>query len=342
MIDEQRIRLARRLCLFAHYHQDGIVAPHVVYYLNALRQAGFTTVVLSTAALDDEGCATLRETGAEVILRENRGMDFGGWIEACRRLFPIHAELLLLANDSVYGPLSDLSAFIDRLLAHDADFYGAVESQEIAPHLQSWFVLLRPKAYRSSAFITMMCTPMPNMADKLVLVTRYEVGLTQSLVEAGLHYHAAFSMSDRRGVSRLFPYNPAHLLWQEVIETGVPFLKIELVRINPMRVNSIREWATIVNAIAPEFITMIQTDLARRGTRPQLGFLTASSLQPIYWPEVRALVLSDYRRSLHDRDLIEKINTAAVRMILFVTRWPRLLHARFLVRRASRLNAGKH
>lgn len=332
MIDEQRIRAARRLCLFAHYHQDGIVAPHVVHYLNALRQAGFTTVVLSTAALDDEGCAALRATGVEVILRENHGMDFGGWIEACMRFFPIQAELLLLANDSVYGPLSDLSAFIDQLLSHDADFYGAVESREIAPHLQSWFVLLRPRAYRSPGFATLMCAPMPNMANKLALVTRYEVGLTRTLVDAGLRYHAAFSLSEREGVALRYPYNPAHLLWREMIAAGVPFLKIELVRLNLMRVTNIGEWRAVVADHAPVLAAMIEDDMAVRGTQPRPSFWAASSLQRIYWPEVRGLILSDYHRSPDGRGMAGWLRVTAIRTILSGSLLRRL-YARFLTTR---------
>ncbi|MEG8026189.1 hypothetical protein QP162_20785 [Sphingomonas aurantiaca] len=134
-VDLERLRRARRLCLFAHYHQDAVVAEHVLRYLQALGAAGFTVLVLSTSPLPDAECAKLRAVGAEVALRENRGMDFGGWIEACLELFPIEAELLLLANDSVYAPLGDLPAFVETLVDTEADFYGALESLEVAPHL---------------------------------------------------------------------------------------------------------------------------------------------------------------------------------------------------------------
>ncbi len=331
-IDEHRIRQVRRVCLFAHYHQDGIVAVHVLHYLRALRDAGFVTVVLSTASLDTEGCDALRNAGADVILRENRGMDFGGWIEACRRFFPLRADLLLLANDSVYGPLSDLSAFVDRLLAHEADFYGAVESQEIAPHLQSWFVMLRPAAYRSRAFTELMCTPMPEMADKLALVTRYEVGLTQHLAAAGLRYYAAFSLRGRDGIARRYPYNPAHLLWREMIDAGVPFVKIELLRLNRMRVTDTAAWPIVVGSHTPDLVAMIEADLTVRRPLPRPGFGMMSAWPQIYWPEIRATIVSDYHASPHGRGITGLLHLAVARSILALTRVPRRLHARWLSR----------
>ena len=294
-VDLERLRRARRLCLFAHYHQDAVVAEHVLRYLQALGAAGFTVLVLSTSPLPDAECAKLRAVGAEIALRENRGMDFGGWIEACLELFPIEAELLLLANDSVYAPLGDLPAFVETLVDTEADFYGALESLEVAPHLQSWFVLLRPAAYTSDAFAALMRTPMPEMGSKLALVLRYEIGLTRNLAAAGLRYHAAFTLAGRAGIAGTLPYNPAHLLWRALIEAGVPFLKTEALRLNLMRIGDIGQWRDVVARHAPDMVAPIEADIARRGMARRPGVLLMSRSRPIYWPELRPLILADYR-----------------------------------------------
>lgn len=335
-IDERRIRDAARLCLFAHYHQDGWVAAHTLHYLRALRNAGFVTVVLSTAKLRPDALNDLRAVGAEVILRENTGMDFGGWIEACIRFFPIKAQLLLLANDSVYGPLTNLSSFIDHLLSHDADFYGAVESLEIAPHLQSWFILLRPEAYRSSAFSALMCTPMQAMSNKLALVLKYEIGLSQALASAGLRYYAAFSFDEQQVIARRHPYNPAHILWREVIETGVPFLKVELLRLNRMRVVDAVKWRSVVASRDPLLASMIQQDLDHRGVEPLPRFGAMSAWPFIYWPELRRTVLSDYRSSSKRGDWRDSLHLVALRILVAFAVVPRRMHSRILSRKESR------
>lgn len=293
-MDVQRIRAARRVCFFAFYHQDAIVADHVVHYLRALVAAGFATIVLSASPLPPDQCARLEAAGVDVMLRDNRGMDFGGWIDACQRFFPLQAEFLLLANDSVYAPVGSLDAFIERLVSVPADFYGAVASREIAPHLQSWFVLLRPEAFQSEAFAKVM-EHRPH-STKLALVTDYEVGLSQRLLAAGLRYHAAFSLEGRGAIAAAMPYNPAHLLWREMIESGVPFLKVELLRLNLMRATDTAQWRAVVRTHAAELVPMIEADLARRGADKRPGLLAMSRLPAVYWPEVRALVLADARR----------------------------------------------
>lgn len=335
-IDEARVRNAARLCFFAHYHENGWVSQHTRYYLEALRDAGFVTVVISTAKLTPDALSYLRHLGAEIVVRDNIGMDFGGWIEACMRFFPINADLLLLANDSVYGPIGNLSLFIDKLLMHEADFYGAVDSLEIALHLQSWFILLKPQAYRSAAFAGLMCTPMRMMPDKLALVTQYEIGLSQQLIASGLRYHAAFSIGTRQGLARHYPYNPAHLLWRQMIEAGVPFIKVELLRLNRMRVTNGSSWKSILSNPPSTLSSMIQEDLDHRGVAPMPGFWSMSKWSLIYWPELRSIILSDYASSRDGAGWIGIVHLRALQIVALLAMFPRRLYARFSAIKASR------
>jgi lipopolysaccharide biosynthesis protein len=80
----------------------------------------------------------LRADCCDVLLRENSGLDFASWSAGFAKHAPMMGARLLLANDSVYGPIGDLRHGLERLTCRPADFYGMVESVEIAPHLQSW------------------------------------------------------------------------------------------------------------------------------------------------------------------------------------------------------------
>lgn len=307
VMDDASIRQARRLCFFAHYHPRGVVADYVLAYLAALERAGFTVVVLSTADLPDDEQAKLRAACALLVMRENVGLDFGGWIEAFRRFSPIAAELLLLANDSVYGPLSDLSAFIDRLTAVPADFYGAVESWENGRHLQSWFLLLRPAAYRSAAFTELMTRPIPADLPKIEIIRRYEMALMERMTAEGLRHHAAFSPAAGGMVAQEQQYNPSQLLWDTLVTRNrIPFVKIELLRDNPRHLAGLSRWRRLAGAS----LAMYEADLADRGARAPIGWREAwdrsvESETVAYWPEVRRLIASDaspagpLRRRLH-------------------------------------------
>jgi lipopolysaccharide biosynthesis protein len=324
---DDHVRKSKRLCFFAHYDEGGVVGEHVLHYLRALRACGFVVVVLSTAELSAFEQQKITALGANVVLRANEGMDFGGWIDACIRFFPIQADLLLLANDSVYGPLSDLGNFIDRLTAEEADFYGAVESYEIATHLQSWFVLLRPAAYRSTAFGEMMCRPMANVADKGDLVVRYEVGLTQALVAAGFRYHSSFSMASHGRIARHFPYNPAHIHWREVICAGVPFLKIELLRFNLVRVTDTDDWRDVIAKLAPHVVELIAADLTRRGRKSPPSFGAMSYAPAIYWPELRRFLIADFKEANGSGG---NVRLKALRVAMAVAWLPRRLYIHFI------------
>lgn len=298
MMDDE-IGRARRLCYFAHYHPTNTVADYVVYYLSALRDAGFTVVVLSTADLPITEQAKLSAACARLVMRPNVGLDFGGWMEAFARFPPQEAEFLLLANDSVYAPIGDLSAFVDRLTAAPADFYGAVESTELGPHLQSWFLLLRPTAYRSDAFRRLMTEPIPRDLPKMDIIRRYEWGLTERLAAAGLTHRAGWSPNRAGPIAKRLPFNPTHMLWRAlIVNKRIPFLKVELLRDNPTRIAGVAGWRRVVRARAPALVPMIEADAAARGARPIFRLFerfhwSVELDRFIYWPDLHHWVVRD-------------------------------------------------
>jgi len=286
----QSIQMAKRVCFFANYHEDAIIADHVVFYLTAIKDAGFSIVLVSTSLLPPSEIEKLSGICVQVILRKNEGLDFGSWITAVERFFPIRAELLLLANDSVYAPVGDLAGYIDRLCSVDADFYGAVESGELDTHLQSWFILLRPKAYTSAAFNKLMKFPMMATATKFDLIKAYEIGLTQRLMKDNLTYHASFSSQNLTGFASRHSFNYSHILWKELVQHGIPFIKIELVRQNPVRVTNVEQLREVVCEAEPNLFPLIESDVAKRG-RLRMKRWTEMTDQPmLYWPEVRFLL----------------------------------------------------
>ena len=294
------LRKAKRLCFFAFYHADGIVADHVMLYLCALRQAGFDVVVSSTAEMPPEEQAKLAAECALLVMRANTGLDFGGWIEAVMRFFPIEAELLLFTNDSVYAPVGDLPGFIDRLTAVPADFYGAIESFEFDRHLQSWFLLFRPSAYRSPVFLDLLARPIPAEMTKLDIIETYEVGLTRKLESGGLTYHAAYSPPRQSLIGRGGHLNAAHTLWRELIERGgIPFLKAQLLLHNPFGTANLEKWPEVVGRISPSLRDAIAADLARRRSAGGAGAPirwrdTLTARNPFRWPELQAFLRRDF------------------------------------------------
>lgn len=277
-------RWQNNLCLFAHYDVQGRVADYVLHYLKEIRAAGFDIVFVSTSALAQEEVEKLSPLAVDIIIRENTGHDFGSWMEAFKRHKGSPAGLLLLCNDSVYGPLWNLAATLRQLIAVEADFYGMVRSNEIEPHVQSWFLLLTPRAHRSETFNRFMDSQTAGFAKRQI-IENFEVGLTTSLEAAGLTSHALYDPRNHRAMPRM-PVNPTHLLWRRLITTyGVPFIKIELLRDNPTRV-SMSSWSKVAGAHNAEVVVHGKRHLAGRQRHPAMR---ANRLARIY----QAFCLSD-------------------------------------------------
>jgi hypothetical protein len=61
---------------------------------------------------------------------------------------------------------------------------------------------------------------------------------------------------------RRWPVNPSHAYWPLLLESGVPFIKVELLRDNPLRLD-LKELGGIVRALNPRLWPLIQNHLAR-------------------------------------------------------------------------------
>lgn len=326
---------ASRLCLFAHYDEHGVVGDHVIHYLVALKEAGFAVLVVSTAALNDAEAAKLRSQCDGLELRSNVGLDFGGWKDLVARVGLKRTEQLLLCNDSVYGPLIDLTSYLETLTRRDADFYGACGSIQHSFHLQSWFVLFRPSAFRSPAFATFFGDrSVP--ASKRDVVVENEVRLTTVLTEAGLRYACAYNPMTDGLISRYVPFNATHLLWRQLAAARlVPFIKIDLMRDNPLAIEDVAIGRPMIARISASLNDAVEHDLRRRRRRshpPGQASVKTSWLgrfgimDPVFRPELRHFIVRDFEASRSGRSTVLLLNGA----IFLVIRIAYLAFGRFM------------
>ena len=262
---------APRACIFSHWSADGEVAAYVRLHLEAIRSAGYVIAFASSGPLTPQAAASLEGLCALVTTRENVGYDFGAWRHVLQRTGELEADRLLLVNDSVYGPFASLPAFLDRLTATPADMWGAIESDAYGRHLQSWFLVLSPAARFSTTFRKMMHDPLDAKASKWALVQRYEIGLSQGLLEEGLRLHAAFRLDPQSAIANAHPFNPCGILWRRLVEGPAPYIKTSVLRSNPTLSAGIGGWRRVAERLAPEAAAAAAQDLSARGARPPTG-----------------------------------------------------------------------
>lgn len=285
---------ARRVAVFNHFDQNGVLHDFVLHYVRQLNEAGFTVVFVSNSPrLPRATIDPLLPLCALILRRANVGYDFGALKDGIAEIPSLERiDVLLVANDSVYGPFCPLKDIVARMDAR-ADVWGITDSWEHRFHLQSFFLLFNRAALQSPAFARFW-SGVRYVQSKGWIIKNYELGLTRALVAAGLRCRALFPYEaaiaalqeavedgalqtyacqvpkERKylraiceNAGRGEPLNGTHYFWDFLIERmGCPFLKRELLRDNPMGVPFIRHWEQVVGSAGSYDTAMVARHLA--------------------------------------------------------------------------------
>jgi lipopolysaccharide biosynthesis protein len=254
-----------RATILVHYDRDGVVDPYLLPYLNALRANASHFVFVSTATLSSTTQEELRTYCDTVIVRENVGYDFMSYQKGLESFDYTLYDEVLLCNDSVYGPLRPLEPLFRRMSKEPCDFWGVSDNHDMGYHLQSYFLLFKKPILQSSIF-THFWQNIEVLESKIEIIERYEVGLSQQLIKAGFtpqisttfqaskwqkwqiilkkltptniikKLHSLYHGKVR--IVRIGKINSTHYFWRDLITKGnLPFIKIELLRDNPLGVD---------------------------------------------------------------------------------------------------------
>jgi lipopolysaccharide biosynthesis protein len=274
-------RASGSAAVFCHYDRYGSVHDYVVYYLKCLGAAGFRIYFVSNAPyLKKEAVARLAPLCAKIIRRVNVGHDFGAYKEGILEI-PDRQKLrrLLIANDSVYGPLHPIDSVLDAMPPDAADVWGLTDSFEVKYHVQSYFVLFHRAALQHDAFDAFW-EQLPFVSLRGWVIHQAEVGLTQKLVAKGVMVRSlcpyehvtrkfweilrdtrALTRDDVRPEHRVhlqnllnaveagIPLNPTHFFWEILIgHLRYPFIKRDLLEHNPAAIAGVSHWRELVQS----------------------------------------------------------------------------------------------
>ncbi|HTW28270.1 MAG TPA: rhamnan synthesis F family protein [Acetobacteraceae bacterium] len=290
-----RIRLGPKVVVFVHFDRAGAVREYAMIYLRAFAEAGFSIVfVTNSGRLQPAAMSALQQICACVLVRRNVGYDFGAWREGFAHLALPRpdTELVVMANDSVYGPLRPLDDLLAQIDFERADVWGLTESWQSRFHLQSYFLAFRPEVLASEAWRRFWTAVRP-APSKHWIIHRNEIGLTQALIRAGFRVQSVWpytrllqvvdpELTDgepsrdpvqqvrrdharriREAMVRQVPMNPTSDLWRQLLLAGFPFIKRELLRSNPTQVPDVAEWQDLVERLLQADPGPIERDLQR-------------------------------------------------------------------------------
>ena len=300
---EGEVPLGPRVCVYVHWDGAGEVRDHVMHQVRSLAAAGMSVVfVTNSGRLREASMAALRVVCAGVIVRRNVGYDFGAWREGLAHLSLPRAntEMVVIANDSVYGPIRSLHEMFAAVDFDVADVWGCTDTWQSRYHLQSYMMMFSPRVVASEAWVKFWAGVRPTWA-KHWLIRLYEIGLTQTLIKAGFSCRAIWpyqslvgqidlklletfkeddedapNMADpivqarrshvlrlREAVTDRVPLNPTSDLWRQLLVARFPFVKRELLRDNPSKVPDVVEWRGVVGELSSASLAPIDRDLQR-------------------------------------------------------------------------------
>ena len=221
-------------CVFVHYDKDSLISPDCVHHVSKLSEYCDIFFVSSSESLakSPKEVAKVKSYCKQILIRKNSGYDFGCWSHVIRTNYSelCNYEGVLLANDSNWGPLHDFSDTflkINNLLA-DVDFLGLTSSTTPSWHLQSFFVMYSRRVF-SHPYFRQHWFNIGIYQSKFDIIMNYEVAWSTRLKRLGFCGMSLYGASTAS--------NPTHEDWKELLDSNYPYLKKELIRDNPLKIN---------------------------------------------------------------------------------------------------------
>ena len=247
--------MTKRLFIFAGYDRDGIVDETLLYYLNHLSGLGDIVFTMDTDLPDSE-LAKIQEIPhvLHATAKRHGEYDFGsykrGYAWARDNKLLNKYDWVYLVNDSVFGPLFDLTPALNKLESNNSEnafgMIGLHTTREMIAkyptHVQSWFVGVSKPVSNADWFADFL-GDVQRQESKDAIVWKYEVGLNKTLVAHGVNigvFERGFTGTD---------------VYSELIP-NFPFLK-------KLAVKNVPCMKSLYDNIAPDFAVAIKQCVKR-------------------------------------------------------------------------------
>jgi lipopolysaccharide biosynthesis protein len=218
----------KKIALYASYQTGKDLPGYVRFALRHLAATDFHVVLLTNdRELSEETYKFIADNDIELFLTQNHGFDFGMWHRYLKLKVnnPTagvaqesmgNLDRLLVLNDSIVYFQNNFEKFFAEAEKSTADVVSLTSSNEIYPHLQSFFLYMKQPAL-GAFFMHLFETP--EQEDFLSTVRHMEIGLSEKFVEAEVRTEALYPTEGKALFSA-----------RELIEQGAGFIKRKLLQ----------------------------------------------------------------------------------------------------------------
>lgn len=208
----------KRLFLIAGYDKEGIIDESLIYQVSSLSKLGDTILVMDNYCEAKE-ISKINQYVLFALCTRHGEYDFGSYKRAYQYAKEQNIlkdyDYVYMVNDSVYGPLYELKPYLEKLESKNTDAFGLVYNpNKHKPHIQSWFIGMKPRVFLSSWFDTFI-TSVSHQKDKSDICTYYELPFTSYLIDNDIAFSYLYKVKGR-GV-----YNKIKYLYKK----KMPFIK---------------------------------------------------------------------------------------------------------------------
>ena len=239
----------KRAVIFAHYDKDNIIDDYVIYYLNALKKIASDIVFVSCNPVENK--QVLDGIVTKIIDEPHKEYDFGSYKRG----------YLYLKN------------IFNAMNKKDCDFWGITKNNfgykkdkslfmTKRPHIQSYFIVLKKEVFLSEIFDKYI-NSIQKEEDKKEIISKYEIGLTELLVQNGFKYKVWINAY--KSVN-----NIVVLKWRQIIlKFQMPFIKCSLPRLKNKNVTTVAGYQDIIKQVSDYPIELIENNIERYGIKLQ-------------------------------------------------------------------------
>lgn len=207
----------KSVCFFASYFNGKKLPYYLKVYIKELKKH-FSEVVLlcSQNELEVSEIEFLKLENIQLIVEKNEGFDFGLWYKAFQKYDMNSFDQVALVNDSciLFKPLDK---FINWSISSSADLKGMTQSYAIAPHVQSYFLVLNKRAIKYTADYF---SQNKILRDIFEVINTYEVGLSTYLISKGLKIDSFIDNNGYKG-----EFSPYYFCIDYQLSKGISLIK---------------------------------------------------------------------------------------------------------------------
>lgn len=221
------------LCLFACYSKSDVIFKNTMEYLRQLALHFDKVLVLTNRRNTQNGHVTNEDalpSGCELQYVEETAANDFGMFHQILHTYESNATAPLtrlgLVNDSCYI-VNDLHNTFARAKRNRYRFWGLLKSEEIAPHIQSFFVVADGTEAVDTVLEFFREKELPPKITRDELIRNYEIGLSLHMLQKGFDLESMYSMKNvlRACAERPLPPNASVFYWDTLLVMGYPLLK---------------------------------------------------------------------------------------------------------------------